>query len=179
MMGSVMLTPTVQALPLPGGTLDPLTIPKYVTPLVIPPVMNNSGTANDYDIAVRQFQQQILPGGHWNTVSAGMYGGPDALYASRDHGLELRTRDDPLPDSSGIPGGAAGLAPALNSQFNYPAYTVENTVNTPTTVDWINDLKDPVTGRIPAAPAAGRPDPALGQPGRGLHRWRTAHRLPR
>ena len=29
----------------PGGTLDPLTIPKYVTPLVIPPVMNNNGTA--------------------------------------------------------------------------------------------------------------------------------------
>jgi len=23
--------------PLPGGTLDPLTVPKYVTPLVIPP----------------------------------------------------------------------------------------------------------------------------------------------
>ena len=28
---------------LPGGTLDPTTIPKYVTPLVIPPVMKNSG----------------------------------------------------------------------------------------------------------------------------------------
>ena len=51
---------TTTAVPLPGGTLDPTTIPKYVTPLVIPPVMNNSGTANDYDIAVRQFQQQIV-----------------------------------------------------------------------------------------------------------------------
>ena len=52
-----------------GGTLDPLTIPKYVTPLVIPPVMNNAGaTANDYDIAVRQFKQQILPGGIWATL---------------------------------------------------------------------------------------------------------------
>ncbi len=51
------------AAPLPGGTLDPLTVPKYVTPLVIPPVMKSTGTANDYDIAVRQFQQQILPGG--------------------------------------------------------------------------------------------------------------------
>ncbi len=30
------------AVPLPGGTLDPTTIPKYVTPLVIPPQMPQS-----------------------------------------------------------------------------------------------------------------------------------------
>ena len=35
------LTLTATAQPLPGGTLDPLTIPKYVTPLVIPPVMKS------------------------------------------------------------------------------------------------------------------------------------------
>ncbi len=29
----------VLAQPLPGGTLDPTTIPKFVTPLVIPPEM--------------------------------------------------------------------------------------------------------------------------------------------
>jgi len=69
-----------QAVPLPGGTLDPLTIPKYVTPLVIPPVMKDSAcpggltgmtcvnSTNDYNIAVRQFQQQILPGGIWATL---------------------------------------------------------------------------------------------------------------
>ena len=56
-------------LPLPGGTLDPTTIPKYVTPLVIPPVMKTTGVANTYDIAVRQFKQQILPGGIWNTIN--------------------------------------------------------------------------------------------------------------
>lgn len=53
----------VQAAPLPGGTLDPLSIPKYVTPLVIPPVMPNDGNADSYKIAVRQFSQQILPAG--------------------------------------------------------------------------------------------------------------------
>jgi hypothetical protein len=56
------------AVPVAGGTLDPLTIPKYVTPLVIPPVMNSAGTDAKgvvYDIAVRQFKQQILPGGIW------------------------------------------------------------------------------------------------------------------
>jgi len=52
--------------PLPGGTLDPLAIPKYVTQLVIPGEMPKSqapaGFAGDYyEIAVREFQQQVLP----------------------------------------------------------------------------------------------------------------------
>ena len=127
--------PSVFAQAVPGGTLDPLTIPKYVTPLVIPPVMNDSGTANDYDIAVRQFQQQILPGGIWNTINerTDNFGattlwsyGPDA---------------DPAPDSSTL-GGGLGIAPAPNSQFNYPAYTFETTSDVPVAVRWINDLVD-------------------------------------
>jgi hypothetical protein len=63
------IVPGASAAPLPGGTLDPLGIPQYVTPLVIPPVMKNTGTANDYAIAVRQFKQQILPGGIWITLN--------------------------------------------------------------------------------------------------------------
>ena len=50
--------------PLPGGTLDPLTIPKYVTPLVILPAMpktSSTATLDYYEIAVREFQQNILP----------------------------------------------------------------------------------------------------------------------
>jgi FtsP/CotA-like multicopper oxidase with cupredoxin domain len=130
------------AAPVAGGTLDPTTIPKYVQPLVIPPVMKDTGTDNDYDIAVRQFRQQILPGGHWNALN----GRNDSLPATTV--WSYGPADDPPPDSSGIPGGAKGLAPALNSQFNYPAFTVENTVDDPTTVDWINDLKDPKTGKF-------------------------------
>jgi len=49
--------------------LDPTSIPKYVIPLVIPPVMKDDGTADSYDIAVREFKQQILPGGIWNTLN--------------------------------------------------------------------------------------------------------------
>src|SRR4029453_9682428 len=52
----------------PGGTLPPGSIPKYTTPLVIPPAMprtsriTTQGKATDYyEIAVRQFQQHILP----------------------------------------------------------------------------------------------------------------------
>ena len=50
--------------------LDPGTVDKYYIPLVIPPVMKNNGTADSYDIAVRQFGQQILPGGIWATLGA-------------------------------------------------------------------------------------------------------------
>ena len=54
------------AQPIPGGSLDPINIPKYVTPLVIPPQMppTSRGPVDYYEIAVRQFQQQILPEGH-------------------------------------------------------------------------------------------------------------------
>jgi bilirubin oxidase len=58
---------------IPGGTLDPTTISKYQLPLVIPPAMPRTpknrlpkGLARNvdyYEIAVRQFQQQILPSG--------------------------------------------------------------------------------------------------------------------
>jgi spore coat protein A, manganese oxidase len=123
--------------PLPGGSLDPTTIPKFVTPLVIAPVMKNTGQAHDYDIAVRQFQQQILPGGIWNTLN----GRSDHFPATTV--WSYGPAGDPKPDSSAL-GGAVGIAPAPNSQFNYPAYTVENVKDTTTTVDWINHLvKDP------------------------------------
>ena len=50
----------VFAAPIPGGTLAPGSIDKFVRPLVIPPAMPRSGT-NSYAIAVRQFTQEILP----------------------------------------------------------------------------------------------------------------------
>src|SRR3990172_8126666 len=54
----------------PGGSLDPATVPHFVDPLVIPPVMPAKGVKWDpsvrklvpyYEIEVVQFQQQILP----------------------------------------------------------------------------------------------------------------------
>ena len=50
----------------PGGTLDPTTIPKYVTPLLILPAMppvSSSYSLDTYSIAARRFSQQVLPGG--------------------------------------------------------------------------------------------------------------------
>jgi bilirubin oxidase len=52
---------------IPGGSLDPTLITKYQMPLVIPPAMPKTlrrgipRNIDYYEIAVRQFQQQILP----------------------------------------------------------------------------------------------------------------------
>ena len=67
---SGMSTPTALA-QIPGGTLDPGDVPKFVTPLLIPPVMPRAGTITQrggkpidyYEISMRQFAQQILPAG--------------------------------------------------------------------------------------------------------------------
>ena len=67
--GFLFMNASADAQSLPGGDVNPTMIPKYVIPLVIPPVMNNDGAADSYDIAVRQFKQQILPGGIWNTLN--------------------------------------------------------------------------------------------------------------
>jgi len=105
---------------LPGGTLDPTTIPKYVTPLVIPPVMpattatrGTPGT-EDYNIATRQFKQQMLPGGIWNL--AGGYA-PGTFTFPPTSVWSYGSADDPMPDSSAL-GGDIGVAPAPNSSFN-------------------------------------------------------------
>lgn len=98
------------AQPLPGGTLDPQTIPKYVEPLVIPPPMPKSpspaGFAGDYyEISVRQFKQQVLPAGMPRTTVW-------------SYGSETN----------------------LAGTLNYPAFTIEAEVDKPVRVKWINGL---------------------------------------
>ena len=124
---------SLSAAPLPGGTLDPLTIPKYVTPLVIPPEMPRSTVqpvdpanpaapqpAAHYNIALRQFKQQILPAGFLPTT-VWSYGRAEDL----------------------VPAGFVAPAPlASGVSFNYPAFTVEAGSGALTKVRWINDLKD-------------------------------------
>ncbi len=147
---------------LPGGTLDPLTIPKYVTPLVIPPVMKNTGAADNYAIAVRQFKQQILPGGIWNTLNGRLDGFlPTTVWSYGPNA-------DPAPDSTAL-GGGAGIAPAPNSQFNYPAYTIETRADTPGEGP-LDQRSRRCQRQLPAAPAHDRPDAALGEPHPGVRR---------
>ena len=119
LLGALCLLTTGPTMAGEVPTLDPTTIPQYVTPLVIPPVMANDGAANSYDIAVRQFKQQILPGGIWATLPG--CAGKDCTFPPTTV-WSYGPAADPLPKG--------GVAPAANSQFNYPAYTVETTANT-------------------------------------------------
>ncbi|HET6202963.1 MAG TPA: multicopper oxidase [Planctomycetota bacterium] len=103
--------------------LDPGVIPKYVEPLVIPPVMaphSRNPNVTRYRIAVRQFDQQVLPAGFPMTTVWG-YG--------RD--------GDPLP------------APGVASSFNFPAFTVEARRDEVVRVRWINGLVDANGGFLP------------------------------
>jgi len=105
---------------IPGGTLDPLGIPKYATPMLIPPVMPKAGTIKQskgaktgdyYEISMRQFSQQILPAGLPATTVWG-YG---AVTAANKHGLRIH---------------------------NAPSLTIEARVDRPVRVKWINELVD-------------------------------------
>lgn len=111
LIGSALCSGSVGAQALPGGTLDPTTITKYVTPLVIPPEMPVTSILLDgtkyYEISVRQFTQQILPAGMPRTTVW-------------SYGSETN----------------------LQGTLNYPAFTIEAAVGTPTQVKWINGLVD-------------------------------------
>ena len=141
------------AAPVPGGTLNPETIPKYVQPLVIPPQMPesteqpndpNTGLPStsvaNYNIAVRQFKQQILPGGQWNAVTGRSDTFPATTLWSYGRAEDATPAGfvAPVPLD---PASSYGLT-GQGSSFNYPAFTVENQVDTTDTVRWINDLVD-------------------------------------
>ncbi len=102
---------------IPGGTLDPGDVQKYVTPLLIPPAMPRAGKVKQkqaknidyYEISVRQFQQQILPAGLPTTIVWG-YG--------------------PATAQNG---------PAI---FNAPSLTIEAKHNKAVRIKWMNELVD-------------------------------------
>lgn len=123
-LGAGMLLPITWRFPralaaIPGGTLDPTSIPKYVTALVKPPAMpktSTKGIPSDidyYEIAVRQFQQQILPPAIWG-VTSGFPMTTVWSYGSVNHPIT----------------------------FNYPAFTIEANFRRPVRVKWINGLVD-------------------------------------
>jgi FtsP/CotA-like multicopper oxidase with cupredoxin domain len=108
---------------IPGGTLDPADVPKYVTPMLIPPAMPQAGTikmpggqnADYYEISMKQFEQQILPVGYDPTTVWG-YG---AVASANKRGLLLH---------------------------HAPSLTIETHFKRPVRVKWINDLVDPDSG---------------------------------
>jgi FtsP/CotA-like multicopper oxidase with cupredoxin domain len=103
---------------LAGGTLDPLDIPKYQTPMLIPPVMPRAGTitlpggkpADYYEISMQQFGEQILPA--------------------------------PLPTTTVWGYGAVKSASKKGLLIHHaPSLTIEAQWKRPVRVKWINDLK--------------------------------------
>jgi FtsP/CotA-like multicopper oxidase with cupredoxin domain len=104
---------------IPGGTLDLATVPKYATPMLIPPVMPRAGTitmpggkpADYYEISMKQFSQQILPAGLPETTVWG-YG---AIKSESTRGLLIH---------------------------HAPSLTIEAKWNRPARIKWINDLVD-------------------------------------
>ena len=116
----------VAAAAIPGGSLDPTTVPKYQTALLVPPVMPRAGTipgrggssVDRYEISVRQFEQQVLPAGMPATTVWG-YG---AVSAARGNGLLLH---------------------------HAPSLTIEARHDRPVRVTWINDLVDDTGGYLP------------------------------
>ena len=114
----------VSAVPLPGGTLDPLNIPKYVTPLPIPSEMPPTSVdsitgAKRYDIEMLQFKQQILP----KTAINGVAIPPTTVWSY--------------------------AVPQQSSTRRYPALTIEAKKNKLITVNWINSLKDSTGNFLP------------------------------
>ena len=103
----------------PGGTLDPSLVPKFQTPMLVPPVMPRADTITQpggknidyYEISMRQFAQQILPAGLPATTVWG-YG---AKGAQSNRGLLIH---------------------------NAPSLTIEAMWNRPVRVKWINELVD-------------------------------------
>ncbi len=144
-----------------AAPIDPVqaNVAKYVIPLVIPPQMPKSGPteacslpsicpSTDYNIAVRQFAQQILPGGIWNALN----GRTDGFAPTTVWGYGAAS--DPIPNGLTLggkqvqPSGVAPV-PAAQSSFNYPSFTIEQQASTAASIRWINELVtiDPVTGK--------------------------------
>ncbi len=111
---------------LPGGTLEPAAIPKFVTPLLVPPVMPRAGrivqrggkNVDYYEISMRQFQQQILPA----ALPATTVWGYGAVKTASKKGLLLH---------------------------NAPSLTIEASWNRPVRVKWINELVDAAGNYLP------------------------------
>lgn len=104
--------PSPVAAALPGGTLNPKAIPKYVAPMVIPSEMPNTGTSGSYDIEVVPHSQQILP--------------------------LFDINGNPLSPTPVWTYSAVGV-PATR---NYPAFTIEATKDLNTQIVWRNNLVD-------------------------------------
>ena len=117
---------------IPGGSLDPKLIPKYTTPLLVPPVMPRADTLTNpggkpvdyYEISMRQFDAADPAG---------------RACRRRRSGATARSR---RRASSGL------------TIHNAPSLTIEAKWKRPVRVKWINELED--AGRTTSCPTCCR-----------------------
>ena len=109
------------------------------------PKSNDLNTpAADYNIAVRQFKQQILPGGVWNAVNGrtDTFGATTLWSYGRAEDVVPAGFTAPVPIDPNSPLGLVGQGVS----FNYPSFTIETIsqpgTTSPTKIRWINDLVD-------------------------------------
>ena len=120
---------------IPGGTLPPGQVPKFVTPMLIPPAMPKAGTIKQrggknvdyYEISMKQFRQVILPA---------------SFYAN----LQGAESEGTLVWGYGAVASASSKGLLLH---NAPSLTIEARWNTPVRVKWINDLVDANGNYVP------------------------------
>jgi spore coat protein A, manganese oxidase len=103
---------------IPGGNLDTSQLPRFTTPLLVPPVMpradvlQHRGSAVDYyEISMRQFRQQMLPEGYPATTVWGY--GP----------VSARSQDAVM-------------------LHHAPSLTIEARADRPVRIKWVNSLVD-------------------------------------
>lgn len=138
---------TVALADIPGDTLAPASVPKFQTPLLIPPVMPRADTitvqggnnVDYYEISMRQFPQQILPA----SLPPTMVWGYGAVRSAKKQGLLIH---------------------------NAPSLTIEARWNRPVRIKWINELVD-VNGNhlphlLPVDPTLHWANPPGGEGGR-------------
>jgi FtsP/CotA-like multicopper oxidase with cupredoxin domain len=147
-IGGVPFTVPVAAAQIPGGTLDPDDVDKFVTPMLIPPVMPRAATitmpggkpADYYEISMKQISQQILPA----RLPATTVWGYGAVTSASRRGLLVH---------------------------NAPSLTIESRWNRPVRIKWINDLKDAngfLPHLLPVDPTLHWANPPGGEAGRDM-----------
>ena len=122
-------TQRVFALPIPPGTLDPLSVPKYQTPLLIPPVMPK---------AARIASRGGKPIDYYEISMKPVPGGQQILPA-------------PLPKTPVWGYGSINGSGSRNALLlhNAPSLTIEADWKRPVRIKWINDLKDANGNYVP------------------------------
>ncbi|MGD8642682.1 MAG: hypothetical protein PVI15_00255, partial [Chromatiales bacterium] len=142
----------------PGGTLDPNLVPKYVTPLIIPPVLfDDNGAPTTLEVSLRQFSQQVLPTTGCAAASAAQVaaGGPAIACGPGDA--------FPATTLWGYGDPARGGSVAQGGTFNNPSFTIEVTKDVMTTVQWTNELVDGAGNYLPHIIKDGAGNPIIDQ----------------